>query len=94
MNHREFQKRLKEVSAEHKESFGYPFISLRVIAEVLKLDEVELREHVQRELTDQKVVMSPISEQIQENLSAGLQGVTLVDVSGQTGVYVSLALKP
>ena len=94
MNQREFQKRLAALLAEREGSFGYPFLSLAVLAEAMALSPAELTKHVEQERTAGRVVMNPIDEKTEANLPAAVIALRFADADGTVKPYVSLALKP
>ncbi|AGY59875.1 hypothetical protein [Gloeobacter kilaueensis] len=94
MNHGEFQKRLKALAAAREGQFGYPFVSLKAVAEALALGLPELSKHLDQERQAGRLVMNPIDEKTEENLPTGLIAVHLKDADGTSRSYVSLALKP
>lgn len=94
MNQREFQKRLKEFAEGRSGSFGYPFVSLRSVAEALDLEAAALVKFLDKERAAGRVVMNPIDEKTEENLPASLLVLRFKEPDGSMGAYVSLAIKP
>jgi len=94
MDQGEFHRQLQKLTESQQGQFGYPFLSLKQVAEALHLDRENLIRLVEAERAAGHLVMNPIDEKTAENLPASLLALTLDDPDGEARVYVSLALKP